>query len=120
MSKAKRRRITLAFSLFVEDAPPADIAYRHVSYQSHGSSLRRSTGSVLLPPLLDSQSPAWEPAWNNEYTTSEQNSLSPPDSSSTLPDPSNFGDLDIAYINELSELDIELVKKRNRTAAVSV
>ncbi|KAF7440872.1 hypothetical protein PC9H_001220 [Pleurotus ostreatus] len=117
MSKAKRRHITSAFSLFVKDAPPADIAYRHVSYQSHGSSLRRSTGSVLLPPLLDSQSPAWEPTWNDEYTTSEQNSLFPPDSSSTLPDPGNFGDLDIAYINELSELDIELVKKRNRTAA---
>ncbi|KAF4586548.1 hypothetical protein AB1N83_014436 [Pleurotus pulmonarius] len=117
MSRAKRRRVDTPapFTFYVPEDEEPNVSYRHVVYESGRSGLRRSTHAVQLPSC-PSQSAAQDMyTWNDECTTDEQNSPS----SDPLPDPGNFGDLDIAYIQELAELELDGRKKRNRTAAVS-
>ncbi|KAF4583888.1 hypothetical protein EYR40_002385 [Pleurotus pulmonarius] len=113
----KRQRVASSFAFYVEDAPEQDISYNHVVYESEGNSVRRSTHSVQLPPT-PSLPAAAEVNWNDDYASDEQSAFVS-DSLNPLPDPGNFGDVDIAYIQEIAELDLDLVKKRNRTAAVS-
>ncbi|KAF4600287.1 hypothetical protein EYR38_004911 [Pleurotus pulmonarius] len=116
MSRPKRRRLASSF-IYYEDSAEPDIAYDHVLYESEGNTLRRSTHSIRLPPASSQPAPP-EVVWNDECTSTEQSAFIS-DFLDPLPDPGNFGDLDIAYIQELAELDLDVVKKRNRTAAVS-
>ncbi|KAF9490476.1 hypothetical protein BDN71DRAFT_1523131 [Pleurotus eryngii] len=116
MSRPKRRRLASSF-IYYEDSAEPDIAYDHVLYESEGNTLRRSTHSIHLPPASSQPAPP-EVVWNDECTSTEQSAFIS-DFLDPLPDPGNFGDLDIAYIQELAELDLDMVKKRNRTAAKS-
>lgn len=116
MAGSKLRRVDTASSfIYYVDTSTSNVAHRHVAYERDGTLLRRSTHSVLLPPPTG-QPTAPEDDWNDEPNMEALPFVS--DSQNSLPDPGNFGDLDIAYIQEISELDLDMVKKRNRTAAV--
>ncbi|KAF4583697.1 hypothetical protein EYR40_002188 [Pleurotus pulmonarius] len=123
----KRTRLTQTpstFSYYVDDIDAdaaADVSYRHVSYESDNRRLRRVSKTIQLPPSPPRKHPRLEEEyvdsmiWHDELNPERENA----GPFEVLPDPGNFGDLDVAYIEDLAQLDLDEPKKRNRTAAVS-
>ncbi len=122
----KRPRLTntpSTFSYYVDDADEdadEEVSYQHTTYRISASGLRRTTNTIQLPCLPSENHPRLEAVddsvvWNDVFNPqSEDTGLS-----EAIPDPGNFGDLDLAYIEDLAQLELDEPKKQNCTAAVS-
>lgn len=122
----KRARLSQdlgSFSFYVDEPDDHDdVSYTHISYEGDSTGLRHATHRILLPPSptrTQNRPEADEDhvIWCDEISTEGANDASDP--LEILPDPGNFGDLDVAYIEHLALLELNEPKKRNRTAAVS-
>ncbi|KAG5223262.1 CxC2 domain-containing protein [Salix suchowensis] len=105
-----------SFSFFVDEPENCDdISYTHISYEGDSTGLRHATHRIHLPPSPTHTRNRPEAddnvIWHDELTTDSS------DPSEILPDPGNFGDLDVAYIEDLAQLELSDPKRRNRTAA---